>query len=42
MTTKFFSGRTLVGAITTNSPARVINYWLTHTDVPEWTRYKIV
>ena len=39
---KFYNGKKLVGSVVTNSPSRVINYWQTHTNVPEWTRYKIV
>ena len=41
MKVKFYNGRKLVLTVLTNTPARVINYHLTHDDI-EWTRYKII
>lgn len=38
---KFYNGRKLVGKVMTNRPSIVIQYWSTHTDVPNWTRFKI-
>lgn len=39
---KFYNGRKLVETVLTNNPSNVLNFWLTNTDVPEWTRYKIL
>ena len=41
MRVKFYNGRKLVLTVLTDSPLRVINYYLTHTNI-EWTRYKVV
>lgn len=41
MKVKFYNGRKLVLTVLTDSPSRVINYHLTHTEI-DWTRYKII